>query len=70
MRPQLQPPDPNMNPYVVFLLYMAAILGVVALMLLLNKLLGPKPKDTETKLEPLECGATPVDTQNVNAVPI
>ena len=41
-----------MNPYVVFLLYMAAILGVVALMLLLNKVLGPKPKDTETKPEP------------------
>ena len=59
-----------MNPYVVFLLYMAAILGVVALMLLLNKLLGPKPVDTETKLEPFECGATPVDTHNVKAVPI
>lgn len=59
-----------MNPYVVFLLYMAAILGVVALMLLLNKVLGPKPKDTETKLEPFECGATPVDTHNVKAVPI
>ena len=59
-----------MNPYVVFLLYMAAILGVVALMLLLNKVLGPKPTDTETKLEPFECGATPVDTHNVKAVPI
>ena len=59
-----------MNPYVVFLLYMAAILGVVALMLLLNKVLGPKPQDTETKLEPFECGATPVDTHNVKAVPI
>ena len=47
-----------------------AILGVVALMLLLNKVLGPKPKDTETKLEPFECGATPVDAHNVKAVPI
>ena len=59
-----------MNPYVVFLLYMAAILGVVALMLFLNKFLGPKPQDTEVKLEPFECGATPVDTLNVKAVPI
>jgi len=59
-----------MNPYAVFLLYMAAILGVVALMLLLNKVLGPKPADTGTKLEPFECGATPVDTHNVKAVPI
>ena len=59
-----------MNPYVVFLLYMAAILGFVAVTLLLNRLLGPKPADTEIKLEPFECGATPVDTHNVKAVPI
>jgi NADH-quinone oxidoreductase subunit A len=49
---------------------MAAILGFVALTLLLNGLLGPKPADTEVKLEPFECGATPVDTHNVKAVPI
>lgn len=59
-----------MNPYVVFLMYMAAILGFVAFTLLLNRLLGPKPVDTEVKLEPFECGATPVDTLNVKAVPI
>jgi NADH-quinone oxidoreductase subunit A len=59
-----------MNPYVVFLLYLAAILGFVAVTLLLNRLLGPKPVDSETKLEPFECGATPVDTRNVKAVPI
>jgi len=41
-----------MSPYVVFLLYMLAILGFVATTLLMNKLLGPKPVDTETKLEP------------------
>lgn len=70
MRPHQKPPKPTMNPYVVFLLYMAAILGVVALMLLLNRVLGPKPEATETKLEPFECGATPVDTHNVKAVPI
>ena len=59
-----------MNPYVVFLLYMLAILGFVALTLLLNRLLGPKPVSSAMKLEPFECGATPVDVRNVKAVPI
>lgn len=59
-----------MNPYAVFVLYAAAILGVVAMMLWMNHMLGPKPRDTEVKLEPFECGATPVDTRNVKAVPI
>src|SRR4029450_1858275 len=59
-----------MSPYVIFLIYMFAILSVVALMLLLNRVLGPKPVDTAVKLEPFECGATPVDPRNVKAVPI
>jgi NADH-quinone oxidoreductase subunit A len=58
-----------MSPYVVFLLYMVAILGFVALTLLLNKLLGPKPAMTAMKLEPFECGATVIDPLNVKAVP-
>ncbi len=59
-----------MNPYVVFLLYMLAILGFVFVTLLMNRYLGPKPAATAAKLEPFECGATPVDTLNVKAVPI
>ena len=59
-----------MTPYAVFLLYMTAILGFVALMLLLNKVLGPKPRSGAVKLEPFECGATAIDTLNVKAVPI
>jgi NADH-quinone oxidoreductase subunit A len=59
-----------MNPYVVFLLYLAAILGFVALTLLLNRVLGPKPQASPVKLEAFECGATPVGTLNVKAVPI
>ena len=59
-----------MNAYVIFLLYLAAILGFVALTLLLNRVLGPKPAMTATKLEPFECGATPVGSINVKAVPI
>jgi NADH-quinone oxidoreductase subunit A len=59
-----------MSPYVVFLLYMVAILGFVGLTLLLNGVLGPKPVASALKLEPFECGATAVQTLNVKAVPI
>ncbi len=59
-----------MNPYTVFLLYLMAILGFVAVTLLMNRMLGPKPAASAVKLEPFECGATPVDVQNVKAVPI
>jgi len=59
-----------MNPYVIFLLYMLAILGFVAVTLLLNRLLGPRPVSSAMKLEPFECGATPLDVRNVKAVPI
>ncbi len=59
-----------MSAYAVFLLYIMAILGFVAVTLLLNRLLGPKPVSSALKLEPFECGATPVDVRNVKAVPI
>ena len=58
-----------MSPYVVFLLYMLAILGFVGFTLLLNALLGPKSTPSALKLEPFECGATPIDRLNVKAVP-
>jgi NADH-quinone oxidoreductase subunit A len=59
-----------MTPYLTFLLYLTAIVGFVGLALSLNALLGPKPAGTSTKLEPFECGATPVDVIKVKAVPI
>ena len=59
-----------MNPYIVFLLYLTAILGFVFVTLVLNRLLGPRPAFSAIKLEPFECGATPVDTLNVKAVPV
>ena len=62
-------PTPT-NPYVVFLLYLVAILGFVAFTLFLNRVLGPKPVASAVKLEPFECGAEPVDPVNVKAVPI
>jgi NADH-quinone oxidoreductase subunit A len=60
----------GMNPYVIFLMYLMAILGFVAITLLLNAVLGPKPVASAVKLEPFECGATPVSTLNVKAVPV
>jgi NADH-quinone oxidoreductase subunit A len=59
-----------MNPNVSFVLYLLAILGFVALTLWLNRLLGPKPVSSPVKLEPFECGATPVSRRNVKAVPV
>ena len=59
-----------MNPYVVFLLYWLAILSFVAITLAMNAVLGPKPAGSALKLEPFECGATPISTLNVKAVPI
>jgi NADH-quinone oxidoreductase subunit A len=58
------------NPYVVFVLYLVAILGFVAFTLLLNRVLGPKPRASAVKLEPFECGAEPIDPVNVRAVPV
>ena len=59
-----------MSPYVTFGLWFAAILGFVGITLAMNAMLGPKPRPTGSKLEPFECGATPVDPLNVKAVPI
>jgi NADH-quinone oxidoreductase subunit A len=59
-----------MNAYLSFLVYLLAILGFVALTLWLNKVVGPKPAPTAMKLEPFECGATPVEETNVKAVPV
>ena len=59
-----------MNPYIVFILYLLAVLGFVAITLAMNALFGPKPMASAIKMEPFECGATPISTLNVKAVPI
>ena len=59
-----------MNAYLSFFIYLLAILGFVALTLWLNRVVGPKPAPTALKLEPFECGATPVEQVNVKAVPV
>ena len=60
----------TMNPYSACILYLIAILGFVGVTLLLNRMLGPKPAASAMKLEPFECGATPIDTRNVRPMPI
>ena len=60
----------TMNPYIAFILYLIAILGFVGVTLLMNRMLGPKPAASAMKLEPFECGATPIDTHNVRPMPI
>jgi NADH-quinone oxidoreductase subunit A len=59
-----------MNPYVAFLLYLGAILSFVAVTLVMNRYLGPKPAASERKLEPFECGANPIDPRNVRPIAI
>lgn len=61
---------PRMNQYAIFLLYLLAILGFVGVTLLMNRMLGPKPAPTAGKMEPFECGATPVQAVNVRAIPV
>ncbi len=59
-----------MNPYIIFMLYLVAIVTFVALVLGLNRLLGPKPVNNALKMEPFECGVTQNDVVNVKAVSI
>ena len=59
-----------MNSYLAFLVYLIALLGFVALTRWINGVLGPKPEPTPLKLEPFECGATPVQQVNVKALPV
>jgi len=59
-----------MNAYLSFLIYLLVILGFVALTLWMNSVLGPKPAASALKLEPFECGATPVQQDNTHAVPV
>lgn len=53
-----------MNPYVLLLVFLLVTLGVVGMTLGLNALLGPRVKPTAAKLEPFECGATPIQRRN------
>ncbi len=68
--PRWRPIGFIVNTYIVFLLYLLAILGFVGVTLAMNAIFGPKPTPSAIKMEPFECGATPISTLNVKAVPI
>ena len=59
-----------MTPYASFLLYLLASVGLVALVLGLNAILGPRPTPSATKLEPFECGAEPLQHRNVRPLSV
>lgn len=59
-----------MDAYLSFLLYLVAILGFTGLTLWLNHVIGPKPVASALKLEPFECGATPVQRDNSGRVSV
>ena len=59
-----------MTAYATFFLYLLASVGLVGLVLGMNALFGPRPKSTAAKLEPFECGATPVQHRNVRPLSI
>ncbi|MDP1900319.1 MAG: NADH-quinone oxidoreductase subunit A [Rubrivivax sp.] len=59
-----------MSSYLTFGLWLLTIVGFVVVALVANRYLGPQPVASKIKLEPFECGATPVQTRNVKAVPI
>ena len=61
---------PTTNPYIVFVLYLVAILGFVGFTLFLNRVLGPKPAPSAMKLDAFECGATAIDPVNVRPIPV
>ncbi len=59
-----------MSPYVVFLIFLLAAVGVAGMVVGLNALLGPRPVPTAVKLEPFECGSKPVQQRNVRPLSI
>ncbi len=59
-----------MDAYAGLLLYLGAILGFVGITLALNRWLGPHPAPEGAKLDPFECGATPVEGIGDRAYPV
>jgi NADH-quinone oxidoreductase subunit A len=54
--------------YLHMMVYLFVVLGFIGVTLGINALLGPRPKSTPVKLEPFECGVTPVDERNVKRI--
>jgi NADH-quinone oxidoreductase subunit A len=59
-----------MDPYLIFFIFLLALLGVIGSIVLLNALLGPKVKVSPMKQEPFECGSRPLQERNARPVSI
>lgn len=59
-----------MNAYATFFVYLLLTTGVIGLVVGLNALLGPRPAASAVKMEPFECGATPIQQRNVRPLSI
>lgn len=59
-----------MNSYLIFLLFVFAAIGLVAVIVMLNWLLGPRIQTSDVKLEPFECGSRPLQDRNVRPLSI
>jgi NADH-quinone oxidoreductase subunit A len=58
-----------MPTYLIFLIFVFAAIGLVGLIVLLNRLLGPRVNASAVKLEPFECGSRPLQ-RNVRPLSI
>lgn len=59
-----------MDSYLVLLMFVCATTALVAVIVILNRLLGPRVVPTEVKLEPFECGSKPLQQRNVRPLSI
>ncbi|MCM2358810.1 MAG: NADH-quinone oxidoreductase subunit A [Geobacteraceae bacterium] len=59
-----------MSPYLVFFIFILAVLGLVGLIVGLNALLGPRVAACAVKMEPFECGSLPLQPRNVRPLSI
>lgn len=59
-----------MSSYAILFVYILVTVGVVGLVVGLNALLGPRVVNSAAKMEPFECGATPIQQRNVRPLSI
>ena len=59
-----------MTPYATLFLFLVACIGLVGLIVGLNALLGPRPAESLSKLDPFECGTPPFQTRNARPLSI
>lgn len=58
-----------MAQYFPLMVFFVIMLGLVSVVLVLNIVLGPKPHNSQVKLDPFECGSEPL-MSNQNRMPI